>query len=111
MSSGAAIDWSIRIGDLVGLVGFIAGGVSGAILLGRNVERVVARVEGLETGLTSTNEKIDKQSEEIGKLGEVITMIGRFEERFLGLRREIDDLKRGRGFIVEESSRHPVQTG
>ena len=96
--------WSFRFGDIISVLGFIGGGLAGAFLLGKNVDRVVNRVDSLEAGLSSTNDKIDRQSVEIGRLGEVIVLIGRFEERFLGLRREIDDLKRGRGYIVAEET-------
>ena len=90
--TGSILGGEIRLGEILQLFGFIAGGLVGALMLGRNVERVVTRVEGLEA-------KVDKQSEEIAQFGKMIEVIGRYEERFTWILKQIDDLRRGIGLI------------
>ena len=46
-------------------------------------------------------EEVEKQSERIGELGNVLMVMGRYEERMGALRRDMDDLKRGRGYIKD----------
>ncbi len=62
--------------------------------------------ESLRRETDAQNRKIDMQSIEIGKLGELLVKTIRHEERLarqdehiLLLRREFDDLKHGQGFI------------
>jgi hypothetical protein len=82
------IDWTFRISDLVPVVGFFGGGISGALLLIRVVDKIVLRISLLET-------KVETQSDKVTQFGEIILQYGRHDERLIGMQRQIDDLKRG----------------
>ena len=104
------IDWSpIRIGDIVSFSGFAIGGLSVVFLMKSDIRVLGVRLGFLEETVKketeAQNEKIEKQSNEISRFGDHLNSMGRFEERMLMLRRDVEDLKRGRGYIVSP----PVQ--
>lgn len=97
------IDWTLRAGDLVTFMGFVIGGLSVVFMMKSDIKLLAQRLGFLEDTTEAQNRKIDKQSEEIARFGELLILMNRYEERMAGIRREVDELKRGRGYIVEES--------
>lgn len=89
------IDWSpIRLGDIVSFLGFALGGLSVIFMMKSDIRALALKLGFLE-------EEVEKQSERIGELGNVLMVMGRYEERMGALRRDMDDLKRGRGYIKD----------
>jgi hypothetical protein len=88
------IDWTFRLSDLASVTGFFLGGISGALLLIRVVDKIIIRISLLET-------KVETQSDKLVQFGEIITQYGRFDERLIGMQRQIDDLKHGRGYVFD----------
>lgn len=101
------IDWSFRIADLIPAAAFLIAGLSVIFMMKSDVRN-------LGTKLGFLKETVDKQSIEIGKVAELLTVMGRYEERFTAVRNDmaamktdIMDLRHGRGFIdVEVVRRH-----
>lgn len=90
---------SIRMGDVLQFVGFIIGGAFFFFGMRQEIKLVAQRLGFLE-------KKVDLVTNEIGKLGELLVQMGRYEERMLRydehmilMRKEIDALKHGEGFI------------
>ena len=94
------IDWSLRFGDIVSFLGFFGGGLTVILMMRSDIKVLAVRLGFLEKTNEEQNRKIDKQSAEIGRFGDTLAMMGRYEERMLIMRREIDELKHGRGFIL-----------
>jgi hypothetical protein len=105
------IEWTIRLGDVVSFLGFALGGLSVIFMMKNDIKAVALKLGFLEHTFTSEtktqNDKIDKQSKEIARFAELLTLMGRYEERFIGLQKQIDglqrqadDLKHGRGYIT-----------
>lgn len=88
------IDYTIRLGDIVSFFGFAAGGLSVIFMMKGDIRILALRLTGLSN-------KVDEQGKEIVRFAELLTLMGRYEERFAALRREIDEMKRGRGFILD----------
>lgn len=93
------VDWSFRIGDIISLFGALGGGALIFFGLRERVELISQRVGFLE-------KTVEKATTEIGKLGELLIKMGRYEERMLSydehiilLRKEVEALKHGEGFI------------
>lgn len=97
------IDWSIRFGDVVSFVGFALGGLSVIFMMKSDIRALALRLGFLEKTNEEQNKKIDNQSKEISKLGELLALMGRYEERMGALRRDMDDLRHGRGFIKDKA--------
>mgnify|MGYP001593506174 FL=1 len=99
-----AVDWSFRLGDVISVAMFTATGMSAIFLMRGKLGELAVRIgfleETVKTETADQNHKIDKQSSEIGKLGEIVTTQGRFDERLMTLRRDVDELRHGRGFVV-----------
>ncbi len=99
-----AVDWSFRLGDVISVGMFAATGISAFFMMKGSIEKLTVRVGFLEDTVKSEtakqNNKIDKQSDEIGRLGEIVTTQGRFDERLMTLRRDVDELRHGRGFVI-----------
>ena len=109
------IDWQIRLGDLLSFLGFSVGGLSVIFLMKSDIRALGIRLGFLEDRIEEGQKKIDSQSAEIAKFGELLTVMGRYDERFIGIQRQLDsqqrlidrtstaieDLKRGRGLIQE----------
>ena len=106
------IDWSpIRVADIISIASFMFAGFAGVLVVKYDM-RILALKFGFleETVKTETekqNSKIDKQSQEISKFGELLALMGKFEERFLMyeerhqmIRKHIDELRHGIGWIV-----------
>lgn len=95
------VDWTIRAGDILSFLGFASGGLSLVFMMKVAIERLVMRVNQLETTVGS-------QADEIKKLADLITLVARYEEKLTFLqqliadcRRDIEELRRGRGIIRE----------
>ena len=86
------IDWSLRFGDIVSFLGFALGGLSVIFMMKSDI-----RALALELGFLKNT--VDTQSKEIEGLAKLLTLMGQYEERFSNLRREINELKRGEGWI------------
>lgn len=99
------IDWSFRAGDLVTVVGYIFVGLSVIFMMRNDIRSLAVKVSFLK-------DTVDKQSIEIGKFGELLTIMARFEERLVAirsdmqqLRKDIDELRHGKGFIGVDLAR------
>lgn len=99
-----AVDWSFRLGDVISVAMFSATGMSAFFMMRAGIDKLAVRVgfleETVKTETAKQNNKIDKQSDEIGRLGEIVTTQGRFDERLMTLRRDVDELRHGRGFVL-----------
>lgn len=99
------VDWTFRLGDIISFAGFAGGGLSVIFLMKSDIRAIALKLGFLEATVKRENEnqnaKIDKQSEEIARFAQLLTLMGRYEERFLNLQQQMDDLKHGRGFIRE----------
>lgn len=89
------IDWSLRFGDIVSFLGFALGGLSVIFMMKSDIRALALKLGFLE-------EEVEKQSARIGELGNLLTVMGRYEERIGALRRDMDDLRHGRGYIVKD---------
>jgi hypothetical protein len=89
------IDWSLRFGDIVSFLGFALGGLSVIFMMKSDIRALALKLGFLE-------EEVEKQSARIGELGNVLMVMGRYEERMGALRRDMDDLKHGRGYIKDK---------
>lgn len=107
-------DASFRVGDVISFLGFFAAGLIAYFRRDANVDKkldlATQRIGFLEDTVKketdAQNRKIDTQSIEIGRLGELLIKMGRYEERMLRyddhilmMKREIDELKHGQGFV------------
>lgn len=95
------IDWSLRFGDIVSFLGFALGGLSVIFMMKSDIRALALRLGFLEKQTEVQNAKIDNQSTEISRLGELLSLMARYEERMAALRRDMDDLRHGRGYIVK----------
>jgi len=103
------IDWSLRFGDLVSFVGFAGGGLSVIFMMKSDIKSLALKLGFLKETVDEQKAKIEDQSKEIVRFGELITVMGRFEERFIAMTREmerlkedINSLRRGEGLIVKQ---------
>lgn len=98
------VDWSLRLGDMVSFSGFAIGGLSVIFIMKSDIRVLAVRLGFLEETVKketqAQNVKIDKQSDEIGKLGEFLSITRLQDERMLLMRRDIDEMRHGRGFVV-----------
>lgn len=90
------IDWSLRFGDIVSFLGFALGGLSVIFMMKSDIRALALKLGFLE-------EEVEKQSARIGEFGNVLMLMGRYEERMGALRRDMDDLKHGRGYIKDKA--------
>lgn len=78
------VDWSIRVADIISIVGFLIVAIAPVIVMKGDIGLIGLRVTHLE--------------EDIGRFTGLLNLMGRYEERMANMQREIDELKRGRGF-------------
>lgn len=69
-------DWTISLGNVLTLVGFVGGGIAFIYAVRRDVDVLTARLKPLETA--------------IGELTEALTVIARQDERVKALERDRD---------------------
>lgn len=82
------INWSIDLGNLMAIASFLLTGIGFAYTIRESVKALLIRVGLLE--------------HEIKKLSEILVALGRQDERLNAMDRRIDDLRRGKGFILED---------
>lgn len=86
------IDWSLRFGDIVSFLGFALGGLSVIFMMKSDIRALT-----LELGFLKST--VDNQSKEIEGFAKLLQLMGQYEERFLSLRRDLDNLRMGKGWI------------
>lgn len=96
------VDWSFRLGDILSFVGFALGGLSVIYMMRSDINALGIKLGFLKETVDEQKDKIEAQNKEIARFGELIHQMGRYEERFLGLQRQIDEMKRGEGLIVRQ---------
>jgi TolA-binding protein len=80
-------DLSVRLGEVLTLVGFIATMIGAAYVVREQVKSLTNRMVSVET--------------ELKKMTDVMVQLGRQDERLNSMDRRIDDLQHGRGFVLE----------
>jgi len=91
------VDWTFRVSDFVSLLGFVISAVSIILLMKSDIRAVGLRLGFLEENVKGLTQKIDQ-------LSQILNLMGKFEERMGALRRDVEDLRRGRGFITPSST-------
>ena len=95
-----SVDWSLRFGDLVSFLGFALGGLTVIFMMKSDIRALALELGFLQDTVAKVhsdqNQKIDNQSKEIARFGELLNLMGRYEERMLVMRREIDEFDRWR---------------
>lgn len=94
---------SIRIGDVISFVGFLVASSVFFFGMRQKIELIAQRLGFLETTVKNETEA---QNRKIDSFGELLIKMGRYEERMLRyddhmllMRKDIDALKHGEGFI------------
>lgn len=90
---GLQFDATINLGHVLMAVGFLGGGY--AFVLAMKSE-----IKMLAKDILLQNVKIDNQGVEITKLGQILINQAVSNERMNNLDKQIDDLRHGRGFVV-----------
>lgn len=104
------IDWTIRSGDIASFLGFLIAGLGVLWKARGQIDLIAQRLGFLEDTVKretdAQNRKIDSQSIEIGKFGELLVKMGRYEERIARtdqdislMRKQIEELKHGQGWV------------
>ena len=88
------IDWSVRLGDILVLVG-----------LGGAVVTFAFKVGVFTRGMESMRSEITDLKDVAKSVANVLTTVAVQKNELEHLRTDVDDLKRGRGFIVEGHGR------
>lgn len=96
------IDWSLRFGDVVSFLGFALGGLTVIFMMKSDIRALALNLGFLEKTVESLEKTVDHQSKEIGRFGELLNLMGRYEERMIVMRREIDDIDRWRASQLEK---------
>jgi len=87
------VNWSVDIGNLLAVATFLITGTGVIYTIRESLKTLVLRVNLLES--------------EVKKLSEILVALGRQEERLTAMDRRIDDLRRGKGFVLEDFNRKP----
>jgi hypothetical protein len=85
------LNLDISLGNLLTIGSFIAGGFWFVTTMRGAVDMMALRLSTVEV--------------EVKKLAEVLITLGKYEERFLRVERDITDLRHGVGFIVSPPKR------
>lgn len=104
------VEWSLRAGDIVSFLGFLIAGVGVLYSMRGRIDLIAQRLGFLEDTVKketeAQNRKLDTQSVEIGRFGDLLIKMGRYEERMLRtdeiiilMQKQIEELKHGQGFI------------
>lgn len=89
-----SFDLTVNLGNILTILSFVVIGVSIASSLKSQVSTMSTRMLSLET-------EIKKLSEVLIALGRQDERINAIDDRVLALEKDIRDLRRGKGFIVE----------
>jgi hypothetical protein len=84
---GIQFDSTVNLGQLITFLGFIIGGVSFVVAVRLKIEILHDRMSDVET--------------ELKKMTNVMIELGRQDERLNAMDHRLDDLQRGRGFILD----------
>lgn len=87
------LNLDISLGNLLTIASFIAGGLWFIQTMRGAVDMMALRLTTVES--------------EIKKLADILVTLGKYEERFLRIEAEVNDLKHGNGFVVPP----PVRPG
>lgn len=116
------MDWNWRVGDITQLLGYVGLGIVVFMGLQGNVKLIAQRLGFLTTKVEEQSKRIEMQSRELARFGELLEKMARYEERHIALHelfktamKEIDRLKddmkglrHGEGFIgVNIQRNHP----
>lgn len=85
------LNLDISLGNLLTIASFIAGGFWFITSMRNGVDMMSLRLSTVEV--------------EVKKLAEILITLGKYEERFLRLERDITDLRHGVGYIVSPPKR------
>lgn len=85
---GIQFDGTISIGTLIEIVVLVSGWAV-------TVTKISGRLKAVEINQEKHDGKLDN-------LSKISDMQSRFDERMAAVRRDVDDLKRGRGFIRDD---------
>ena len=96
MAMGIAIDYTITIGNIAE-VGFILAGS-------------LVAYGALKTTVKSIREEVTTMQEELKAFGQAIIQIAVQKNRLDNIEEDIRDMRRGRGFIIEERDADPRKT-
>lgn len=90
---------SVRIGDVISLLGFLVGGAVFFFGMRQKIELLGQRLgfleKTVEKATTEQNEKIDKLSELLIRMGRYEERMLRYDDRLISMSREIEGLKNG----------------
>lgn len=106
------VNTNIDIGQIVTLMGFIAGGLWFLARMENKITMLSSSMNdkflllstSVNKDVSVQNEKIDNQSKQINDLGQILIAQAVQNERMNNMDRRIEDLRNGRGFIVSPPS-------
>lgn len=97
------LDWSVRIGDILQIVGFAAVGVGFFMRLTQKIEQLGLRLGFIEQTVA---QETTAQNKKLDELGALLVNQARYEERLIAQQNQItlclkqlDEIKHGQGFI------------
>jgi hypothetical protein len=93
-----SLETMLRIGEILSILG--GGGVV-AFRIGRSTSRVEGVIKAQALVSTQHRDDIFELKTEIRKLNDVLQTLAAQQERMQGLQRQIDEMRHGRGFVVE----------
>jgi hypothetical protein len=94
-----SVDLVLRLGELAGLASIAGGGLMVAMRLGRYTQRIESAINAQGQVISAQGEQLKAVTEEVKKLGEVLTRQAVQDERLDRLRRDVEEIRRGRGLI------------
>lgn len=117
-----SVDWSLRAGDIVSFLGFLVAGLGVLYSMRGRIDLIAQQLGFLESTVKketdAQNRKIDMQSAEIGRFGDLLIKMGRYEERMIRtdelivlMQRQIEELKHGQGFINSDRLANAANRG
>lgn len=93
------MNWEFTIGNLLTIVMFGTSAITAIMLIRADVRILGLRISALEKTNETQNAKIDK-------LSELVTLFARYEEKFLAMDRRIEDLRHGKGWVIEDFNQY-----
>jgi hypothetical protein len=90
------LNLDISLGNVLTIASFMIGGLWFISTMRGAVDMMALRLSTVET--------------EVKKLAEVLITLGKYEERFTRLERDINDLRHGQGYIITQRKRQTDTT-
>lgn len=87
-----SLDLSVNLGNILTIISFLVGGAFFIAMIKSSIGIIDMRLIALE-------KSNDNQNVEIKKLADILVTLGKYEERFLRLEGQLDDIRHGRGLI------------